>query len=165
MESEAYLENLTIQLQRRGVAEDRIGQIIRDIEVAIAESKKPPVDAFGSPTKYAEKMASSDELSRGKSNSDFWHKRTFMASAYDEMEILAEAGQEGWELKNVGFLSLFCHRPKDLAQAHRWEYKRRTGINSSLIKKEMEADNWEACGIWVVLHYFKRDLGPLNAST
>ena len=162
MESEAYLENLTIQLQRRGVAEERIGQIIGDIEAAIAESKEPPVDAYGSPANYAEEMAAADEARLGKSNSENWHKRTFMASAYDEMEILATAGKDGWELTNVGFLSLFCRRPAELSQAHRWEYQRRTGVNRSQIKKEMAADNWEPCGTWVVLHYFKKDLGPLS---
>ncbi len=165
MDSETYLEFLTIHLQRRGVAEERIGQIVGEMEARLAESKESPVASFGSPADYAEKMATSDEHSRGTSSSENWHKRTFMASAYDEMEILSDAGQEGWELINVGFLSLFCRRPVDLTQAHRWEYKRRAGVNRSGIKKEMAADNWQPCGLWVVLHYFKRDLGPLGEST
>lgn len=163
MEIELYLEQLTGQLQRRGVAEERIGEVIRELHGRFEEGHEAPEDVLGPAARYAEELASSDELRRGKSSEDKWHKRTFMASAYDEMDILESAGSEGWELMNVGLLTLNCRRPEDLEQAQKWEYKRRTGVSSKSLNKEMAQDNWEPCGIWVVLHYFKRTVGALGS--
>lgn len=162
MEKESFLEDLTAQLQRRGVGEDRIGQIIGEIEASLEESGESPVDTFGPATRYAEEVAASDEQRLGQSDDDMWHKRTFVATALDEMETLKWAGKEGWELMDVGLLALFCRRPKDLTQARKWEYRRRTGVYRPGIKKEMAGDRWETCGTWVVFHYFKRDAGILE---
>jgi len=156
MDMESYLNDLTAQLQRRGVDEERIRQIIVEVEGHLTESGESPVEAFGPAARYAEEMTAFAEQNAENSTPDKWHNRTFRATAIDEMEILKGAGQEGWELVDVGALALFCRRPEDLTQAHRWEYKRRTGTHRHIIKEEMARGQWEPCGNWIVFHYFKR---------
>lgn len=51
MNLEAYLEDLTAQLQRRGVSGDHIGQVVEMVEKQLTESGESPVDAFGSATR------------------------------------------------------------------------------------------------------------------
>ncbi len=165
MNLETYLEDMTTQLQHRGVSEERIAQVVGEIESQFAESGESPVDAFGPAARYAEEVAVSSEQRVAKSAAEKWHKRTFTASALDEMETLETVGKEGWELMNVGLLALFCRRPEDMSQAYGWEYKRRTGVNRAHIKQEMARDEWEPCGVWVVFHYFKRRLGSLASGS
>ncbi len=162
MEIELYLELMTGQLQRRGVAPERIGQLIRELHDRLVNSQEVPVELLGPAARYAEELASSDEQRRGNTTEEKWHQRTFMASAYDEMEILEASGNEGWELMNVGLLSLNCRRLADLDEAKKWEYKRRAGVNKKILEKEMAKDGWEPCGMWVVLHYFKRPTGNFS---
>jgi len=74
------------------------------------------------------------------------------------MSILEWAGQDGWELVDVGAYALFCRRPKNPSQVSRWEYKRRTGSHRTIFKQEMANASWEPCGNWIVFHYFKRKI-------
>ncbi|MBU8869757.1 MAG: hypothetical protein KOO60_02670 [Gemmatimonadales bacterium] len=174
MNMESYLGELTAQLQRLGVSEGRIGEIIAEVESHLTESGEMPVEAFGPAAEYAEEMAAlaeknsehTDDSANPANNPNpadlstiRYHHRTFRATAIDEMGILKYAGKDGWELVDVGALALFCRRPVDLSLAHRWEYKRRTGTHNRIIKEEMAAAQWEPCGNWIVFHYFKRENG------
>ncbi len=158
MIQETYLSNLTAELHCRGVDEDRILEIVTEVENHLQDSDEQPEEAFGPATKYAETMAALSETDTYVTDDQQWVHRTFRATAFDEMGILESAGQEGWELVDVGAYALFCRRPKDQRQACRWEYKRRTGTHHIIFKQEMLAEKWEPCGNWIVLHYFKRKI-------
>jgi len=162
MKLETYLGNLAEQLHLRGVAPERITEIISEVESHLVDSDENPLDAFGSAAVYAENMAASAEKEPKDQESPQWHHRTFRATAFDEMEILEWAGQEGWELVDVGALALFCRRPVGLDKANKWEYKRRVGTHHRIIREEMEDNLWEPCGNWIVFHYFKRMIKPLK---
>jgi len=142
MKLEAYLSELTAQLQCRGVGDDEIVGIIAEVETHLVESDESPVDAFGPAVQYAEKMAVFAECrtdnqpaaaAEPAEPSEQWHHRTFRATALDEMSTLQWAGEEGWELVDVGAWALFCRRPVDMTQANRWEYRRRTGTHRRII--------------------------------
>lgn len=165
MTTENYLGELASQLHIRGLQDDRIREIIAEVENHLHESGEAPEDAFGPAIKYAEEMTSfTENQTNNPAPEKQWHKRTFRATAFDEMEILKWAGQEGWELEDVGALALFCRRPSVIEQAFIWEYIRRTGTHANAIREEMAEGNWEPCGSWIVFHYFKRKVGTLSHS-
>ncbi len=155
---DAYLEQLSACLQRYGLDSEQIGEIIAEVESHLAESGEAPLDAFGPPYVYAEKRVAARERTTGGE----WQRRTFRATAFDEMMILEEAGKAGWELYEVGALALYCRRPWAIKEARQWEYARRIGLNRSAIMAEMAAQGWEPCGHWSPFHYFKRQI-PLPA--
>ena len=162
MNRETYLGELTAHLQCRGVSEKRIAEIIAEVENHLHESGEQSKEAFGPAAAYAEKMAAFTENNPPEDEDTQWHNRTFKATAFDEMETLGWAGKEGWELVDVGPLALFCKRPVVLNQGFHWEYVRRTGTHRRSIVEEMITSKWEPCGQWIVFHYFKRKVGPLN---
>jgi len=164
MTRENYLSELVSQLHCRGVDETRIGEIAAEVENHLDECGETPEEAFGPAKKYAEEMAVFAEQDNTPASKDQYHHRTFRATAFDEMDILWWAGQEGWELLDVGPYALFCRRPLSLDKAFHWEFKRRTGTNRSKIVEKMITKNWEPCGHWVVFHYFKRKVETLNYS-
>ncbi len=156
MDTETYLEQLAGSLQRYGVEGTQIGEIVAEVESHLAESGEDAVEAFGPPDAYAEHRAAS--LERGTAPDDAWQRRTFRATAFDEMRILAAAGQDGWELIGVAAFALSCRRPRDPGAVRRWAYRRRGGINSDARVAGMRATGWEPCGLWLSFHYFKRPL-------
>jgi len=156
MEFEGYLAELTAQLQRLGVAESKISEIVQEVETHLSESGEKPHEAFGCEMEYAEKMAEFADRMTANAATDQWHYRTFRATAFDEMEILFKSGHEGWELLNVGPYALYCRRLVENNAIVRWEYSRRTGTRPEKIMKEMAEDSWQPCGQWIVFHYFKR---------
>ncbi len=158
MKRETYLGDLTAELERRGVEEERIREIIAEVENHLQESSEQPVAAFGSAAQYAEDMATFSETRQENITEKKWVHRTFRATAIDEMSILKSAGRDGWELMDVGAYALFCRRPVDKTQTSHWEYKRRTGIHHLIINQEMTDEKWEPCGNWIVFHYFKRKI-------
>ncbi len=93
MNTETYLERLAASLQRYGVESAQIGEIVGEVESHLAESGEDAVEAFGPPDAYAEHRAAS--LERGTASGDAWQRRTFRATAFDEMRILAAAGHDG----------------------------------------------------------------------
>jgi len=156
MTTEEYLGDLSSHLHIRGVAENRIKEIVREVATHLEESGEIPSEAFGPAEEYAEKMAVYNECEAQKASNETWHQRTFRATAFDEMAILQVAGRDGWELLDVGAYALYCQRPADKTQFKRWEYLRRVGIDHNGIIEEMIADRWQPCGHWVLFHYFKR---------
>jgi len=140
-ETETYLERLAERLQRYGVETAQIGEIIAEVESHLAESGEDAVEAFGPPEAYAEHRAASLErgVTPGDREEDAWQRRTFRATAFDEMAILAAAGQEGWELVDVAALALFCRRPRDRGLIQHWAYRRRVGINRDALVMQMRA--------------------------
>lgn len=164
MNNETYLGELTAHLHHRGVDEKSIGDIVSEVENHLHESGEQAKEAFGPAAVYAEKMAAFRENNPPSSSPAEWHNRTFKATAFDEMETLRWAGQEGWELVDVGPLALFCRRPAKMNEGMNWEYVRRTGTHRRAIVEEMINSKWETCGHWIVFHYFKRKVRPLNTA-
>ncbi|QBD74492.1 hypothetical protein EPA93_00170 [Ktedonosporobacter rubrisoli] len=153
---DTYLEQLSACLQRYGVESSRIGDIVAEVESHLRESGEEPLAAFGPAEVYAEERVAAYEQSAGGE----WQRRTFRATAFDEMAILQEAGKAGWELSDVAALALYCQRPWDRKKIQQWEYARRIGLNRNVIIAEMIAENWEPCGNWTPFHYFKRPIKP-----
>ncbi len=135
MELENYLTDLAAALQRRGAEGQRISDAVAEIEARVKDSGEDPVVAFGSPDAYAEQVMLRDERSQQAD----WDWRTFRATAFDEMALLADAGRQGWELVDVGFYALHCKRPRDIQThpalnrvlAHRYTQDRRDGRRRS----------------------------------
>jgi hypothetical protein len=59
---DTYRQRLLIELRRRGVPGDRIGEAIAEVESHVAESGEDPVTAFGEPDAYAERLSGSLRL-------------------------------------------------------------------------------------------------------
>ena len=158
MTNEEFLSQLVENLQRRGLADQRINDIVSETENHLDESGEDPLAAFGPVEQYAEDIAVQDEEKADTQTTPQFHNRTFRATAFDEMGILAAAGKDGWELVDVGALALFCRRPANSPDATRWEYKRRTGCHRGIILREMQDEQWQPCGNWLPFHYFKRQI-------
>ncbi|GHO59788.1 HAAS signaling domain-containing protein [Ktedonobacter robiniae] len=156
--TDTYLEQLTACLQRYGLDNHQIGEILAEIESHLAESGETPLEAFGPPEVYAEERVTARERVAGGE----MQRRTFSATAFDEMGILQEAGKAGWELTGVAAFALYCQRPWDPGNIQQWEYARRISLNRNAIINEMIADHWEPCGNWTPFHYFKR---PVRSAT
>nr|BBH87479.1 hypothetical protein KTC_22300 [Thermosporothrix sp. COM3] len=154
MNLDAYLEQLSVCLQRYGLDNQHISDIIAEVESHVAESGESPLDAFGPPEAYADARVTDHERRSGGA----WQYRTFRATAFDEMLILQEAGQAGWELVDVAAFALYCRRPWDPKDVKQWEYTRCVGLNRNTIISNMLASRWEPCGNWTPFHYFKRAL-------
>lgn len=153
---DTYLEELYVCLQRYGLEHQQISEIMAEVESHLAESGETPLEAFGPPNVYAEERVSARERAAGGE----MQRRTFRATAFDEMIILAEAGKAGWELLDVAAFALYCQRPWNLKEVRQWEYVRRVGFNRNAIIAEMEIQGWQPCGNWTPFHYFKRPLRP-----
>jgi hypothetical protein len=151
---DAYLEELSVCLQRYGLNNHQISEIIAEVESHLEASGETPLEAFGPPHVYAEERVTARERIAGGEK----QRRTFRATALDEMIILQEAGKAGWELTDVAAFALYCQRPWNLKEVQQWEYVRRVGLNRNAIIAEMMTDRWEPCGNWTPFHYFKRPL-------
>jgi hypothetical protein len=136
--------------------------LVAEAESHLLESGEEPLDAFGQPDTYAERLVSQDENRTAPSPAAAYVSRTFRASAVDEMHILKKMGRKGWELMDVGVLALFCRRPRRIKDARSWEYKRRVGCHHAIIREEMIKQEWEPCGNWLPFHYFKRSTGHVR---
>jgi hypothetical protein len=79
------------------------------------------------------------------------------ATAFDEVDVLGDAGRQEWETMDVGAFALRCRRPHRVEDATQWEY-RRVGIDRRTILEAMTTAGWEPRGIWTLFHSFKRNL-------
>jgi len=157
MDVEAYLGELAASLQVRGADSARTSEAVAEVESHLAESGEAPVEAFGPPDEYAERLLLRDERRTDQATDDArWIERTFRATAFGEMRLLEEAGRQGWELTDVGSYALYCRRPRDTEAADRWEYSRRVSVDRRTILEDMTELGWEPCGVWLPFHYFKR---------
>lgn len=157
MDVEAYLSELAASLQARGADSARMSEAVAEVEVHLAESGEDPLEAFGPPDEYAERLLLREERRADRADAQ-WTERTFRATAFGEMGLLKEAGRQGWELTEVGGYALHCRRPRDPEAARRWEYRRRVSVDRGAILENMTALGWEPCGVWLPFHYFKRSV-------
>ena len=149
-----YLEQLGRALRRRGLEPSRTAEVVGEVADHLAESGERPVDAFGDPEQYAATLLAADPSGGG--DEPAYEARTFRATAFDEEEILADLGRDGWELTGVRDFGLHARRPRSAEARRTWEYARRTGVRRSVVVDAMETDGWIPCGRWVTYHYFKR---------
>jgi hypothetical protein len=162
MRSEQFLSELATSLQLRGLESPRVNELVSETESHLLESGEDPLEAFGEPDAYAERLVSRDENQAAPPRGGQYVSRTLRASAIDEMHILRKMGRKGWELIDVGALALFCRRPRRIQDARAWKYKRRVGCHHVIIREEMIRQEWEPCGNWLPFHYFKRSTGPVR---
>ncbi len=86
-----------------------------------------------------------------------WQYQDRIATALDEVDVLARMGREGWEMIGFGPGYLRFRRPEDEHLREPWEYHRVAGLLLSPARAPLEADGWVYCGSWMgIFHYFKR---------
>ena len=76
----SYYADLTFQLRQRGLAEERIVAVLKEIEDFSRESGQSPEAAFGKPEEYALKFP--DESPGTGVTKGGWGSRLFVASVY-----------------------------------------------------------------------------------
>ena len=153
----SYLSDLEHALVRGGLDEERAGDVIREMSDHLDQSGEDPVEAFGEPEPYAATLLAADGPGAGATSG--YESQTFRATAFDELDILARLGAEGWELTGVRDFGLHARRPLDVDARQVWRYERRTGVRRGPVVASMEASGWTPCGHWVTYHYFKRPAG------
>lgn len=152
-----YLEQLDRALTQRGLDPARTAEVIGEISDHLAQSGERPQAAFGEPDQYAAALLASDH-SEGDPEQHY-EARTFRATAFDEVRILADLGRDAWELTGVGLVGLHARRRMKPQTQTPWEYARRTAVRRGPVLSEMEAQGWTPCGHWLTFHYFKRTTG------
>jgi hypothetical protein len=88
-----------------------------------------------------------------------WDYQTREVTDLTEDEILREVGEEGWELLDLGPLSLHLRRPRDPALHVQWEYARQSGTLAAHARQQLLDDGWQPTAHSAVSHYFKRPRG------
>lgn len=88
-----------------------------------------------------------------------WEYQTRHATALNELEILRDMGEQGWELTGVG-LGLLNFRRAPEAPTSRWLYQRLSGLLSAEQRQELSQQGWTFVDSWLgtAFHYFKRPL-------
>lgn len=87
--------------------------------------------------------------------------QTRFATALNELGILREMGEHGWELTGVGLGTLSFRRAAGEQEAQsRWLYQRLGGLLSGEQRDELAQQGWTLVDTWLggVFHYFKRPL-------
>jgi DNA-binding XRE family transcriptional regulator len=86
--------------------------------------------------------------------------QTRAANALNELGILREMGEQGWELTGVGLGQLsFRRATAQLDTLPRWLYQRLSGSLGSSQQGELQQQGWTLVDTWLgVFHYFKRPL-------
>ena len=72
------------------------------------------------------------------------------ATAFNEMQLLAEQGKEGFHLVGFGALYLLVKPSR-----HKWEHRRETALIPGT-RGRLEAAGWTYVGGWFPFQYFKR---------
>ncbi|KQR27270.1 DUF2812 domain-containing protein [Deinococcus sp. Leaf326] len=86
-----------------------------------------------------------------------WAYQDRLATAFNEISVLEQMGEEGWELTGFGPLVLSFRRPEDAALRTRWTYERQQGRFTQKLRQELEGAGWLYVGSWMgTYHYFKR---------
>jgi hypothetical protein len=55
--TDTYVNRLVVALRMRDVPGERIGQVVAEVEAHVAESREEPIEAFGSPEEYADRVS------------------------------------------------------------------------------------------------------------
>lgn len=153
---DTYLHELADVLRGRGLEDETVRQAVEEVRSHLAEAGGSPVEQFGPAAAYAAALVGADPVAADGEGSEDMERRTFRATATDEMGILADLGADGWELTGVRDFGLHARRPVDTAERHRWVYDRRKTLRRDAVVREMAADGWQPCGRWVIFHYFKK---------
>lgn len=99
---DTYRQRLLVELRRRGVPGDRVGEAIAEVESHVAESGEDPVTAFGEPDAYAERLSESLHLPAGRAGRAGPGGRTGLANAVVAAVSFAAAGLIGGALAGDG---------------------------------------------------------------
>lgn len=155
-----YLAQLDRAVRRLGLGPEHAAEVVCELADHLRQSGERPREAFGDPEHYAATLVAADQPEGGPEAG--YERRTFRATALDELQILADLGRDGWELTGVRDFGLHARRPVSDDERIAWEYARRSGVRREPLVHDMAADGWMPCGRWVTFHYFKR---PAHAGT
>lgn len=155
-----YLEQLERALTRRGLDAAHTAEVIQELTNHLNDSGDRPRETFGEPDEYAAALVAADQPEATEPDQRY-EVRTFRATAFDEMAILSDLGQQGWELTGVRDFGLHARRLDEPTARTQWEYERRQAVRRGPVLEEMETAGWTQCGRWVMFHYFKRQTHTL----
>jgi DNA-binding XRE family transcriptional regulator len=90
-----------------------------------------------------------------------WEYKKKTATALNELAVLEQMGEEGWEMTGFGLAALHFRRPENADLRRRWDYKRVNGLLTNANRTEVEKQSWRFLGSWMgTFHYFKREERP-----
>jgi DNA-binding XRE family transcriptional regulator len=90
-----------------------------------------------------------------------WEYKKKTATALNEMGVLEQMGEDGWEMTGFGAAALHFRRPENTEFRRKWEYKRVNGLLTNASRAELEKQLWSFLGSWMgAFHYFKREARP-----
>lgn len=111
--SDPYLADLAGRLRDAGLPDDRADDLLAELHDHLAASGEPAAEAFGPVERFAAELLG-DDVQRAPSVAELGaegiEQRTFRATALDEVGILAELGEDGWELTGVRDFGLHARR-------------------------------------------------------
>jgi hypothetical protein len=157
-----YFKELSDRLRQGGVPADRASDMIDDLSAYLAESGTDPHDEFGSAESFAAQLLA-DAPTPSRSAPDPSDERwTFHADAFNEMDLLREFGDQGWEVVSYDLATGYdCRR--SLENPQRWEYRREiVSRNFDSVAERLAEDGWEPAATYMFWRYFKR---PVAATT
>jgi len=149
-----YLEQLEHALLTRGLDPEHATAIVGEVSDHLAQSGERPVEAFGDADAYAAALLAADDPQAADENE--YERRTFRATATDEVQILDELGRDGWELTGVRDFGLHARRPVEPGRRTTWEHRRRSALRAGPLREQMAAEHFTPSGRWLTFHYFKR---------
>lgn len=87
-----------------------------------------------------------------------WEHTSRIAIAFNEMIILQQMGEDGWEMTGFGAANLQFRRPENAGLRRKWEYRRESGLLLGGARADLEKQGWSFLGNWMgTFHYFKRE--------
>lgn len=95
------------------------------------------------------------ETTRSARTVSDWQYGDRLATALDEVAILDQMGDGGWELTHFGPFVLHFRRPEDPEARSRWEYLRLIELLGNQSER-VERDGWIYTGSWGLINYYKR---------
>jgi hypothetical protein len=160
--STPYFEELSERLRQGGVPADRATDMIDDLSAYLAESGTDPHDEFGPAETFAAQLLATAPAASDSAPGPSDERWTFHADAFNEMDLLREFGDQGWEVVSYDLATGFdCRR--SLENPQRWEYRREiVPRNPGAVAGRLAEDGWEPAATYMFWRYFKR---PVAATT
>ncbi|MGH3392354.1 MAG: hypothetical protein ACRDOO_26080 [Actinomadura sp.] len=153
-----YFETLTALLRQRGMPQQRVEALVRELQAHAEEAGGEVDEEFGPAAELAAQLAERDRATDAAAEpgaaAETW---VWTADALKEQRLLAEFGAQGWEAERLDRLGRFVCR-RDVRQPMRWEYRRETvgRADREELTERLAPEGWEPFGVWGPFAYYKR---------
>lgn len=152
-----YFVQLAALLRERGMPQERVDVLVRELDAYAAEALSAPEEEFGPAGELADRLTEregADAVGEPAAGADSW---VWTADALQEVSLLERFGGQGWEVDRLDRLGRFVCR-RDRQTPLRWAYRRETvgGGHRDRLTERLATEGWEPCGTWGPFAYFKR---------